>query len=296
VHQITKRKGIVLAGGSGTRLYPSTKVISKQLLPVYDKPMVYYPITTLMLADIRDILIISTPESLGLYRTLLGDGSSFGVKFDYCIQHKPSGLAEALLLGEEFIGDDPSALVLGDNLFYGNDLQNVLQNATLEVGHATIFAYRVNDPHRYGIVTLDETGQATSLEEKPTEPKSNLAVTGLYFYPSGVSEMARGVKPSARGELEITDLNRMFLERQHLKVEILRRGFAWFDTGTHMSLVEASQFIATIEERQGLKVACPEEIAYRKGWIGQSQLLESVLAHSNSQYGNYLQLLSEGGL
>ncbi len=296
MYQKTKRKGIVLAGGSGTRLYPSTKVISKQLLPVYDKPMVYYPITTLMMADIRDILIISTPESLGLYRSLLGDGSNFGIRFEYCVQNKPSGLAEALLLGETFIGDNPSALILGDNLFYGNDLQNMLLNADSENDHATVFAYRVNDPHRYGVVTLNEAGQATSLEEKPAEPKSNLAVTGLYFYPNGAAEMAKAVKPSARGELEITDLNRMYLERQHLKVEILRRGFAWFDTGTHMSLVEASQFIATIEERQGLKVACPEEIAYRKGWIGQDQLLKSVREHSKSQYGHYLQLLSEGVL
>ena len=296
MYRKTKRKGIVLAGGSGTRLYPSTKVISKQLLPVYDKPMVYYPITTLMLADIRDILIISTPESLDLYRSLLGDGSNFGVTFEYRIQNKPSGLAEAFLLGERFIGDDPSALVLGDNLFYGNDLQSVLLNATSDDEQATVFAYRVNDPHRYGIVTLNEMGEATSLEEKPIEPKSNLAVTGLYFYPSGVAEMARAVKPSSRGELEITDLNRMYLERQHLKVEILRRGFAWFDTGTHMSLVEASQFIATIEERQGLKVACPEEIAYRKNWINQDQLLKSVQEHSNSQYGHYLRLLSEGAL
>lgn len=292
----TKRKGIILAGGSGTRLYPSTKVISKQLLPVYDKPMIYYPVTTLMLADIRDILIISTPESLELYRSLLGDGKHFGVSFEYCVQESPNGLAEAFLLGEEFIGDNPSALILGDNLFYGNDLQNVLLDVTLKDSKATVFAYRVNDPHRYGVVTLNETGQATSLEEKPAIPKSNLAVTGLYFYPCGVSEMAKAIKPSARGELEITDLNRMYLERQNLNVEVLRRGFAWFDTGTHMSLIEASQFIATIEERQGLKVACPEEIAYRKNWIGQEQLIESVRTHSNSQYGQYLKLLSEGAL
>jgi glucose-1-phosphate thymidylyltransferase len=291
-----KRKGIILAGGSGTRLYPTTQVVSKQLLPVYDKPMVYYPLTTLMLADISEILIISAPESVDQYKKLFGTGEQFGVKLQYAVQEKPNGLAEAFLLGEKFVGDAPSALVLGDNIFYGNDLQNYLTASSSKRDLATIFAYRVNDPERYGVVEIDKMGRAVSLEEKPASPKSNLSVTGLYFYPPGVSDYAKRVVPSARGELEITDLNRLYMQESNLNVEVLGRGFAWFDTGTHQSLLDASQFIATIEQRQGLKVACPEEIAFRKGWIDEAELAQSAQRYANSQYGHYLKLLGEGAV
>lgn len=289
-----KRKGIVLAGGSGTRLYPSTQVISKQLLPVYDKPMIYYSLTTLMLADIKEILIISTPESIDQYKALLGSGEQFGISLQYMIQEKPNGLAEAFLLGEDFVGDDPSALILGDNIFYGNDLQTYLTTSSRRYDEATVFSCRVNDPERYGVVEVDEMGRAISLEEKPAVPKSNLCVTGLYFYPPGVAEYAKQVEYSHRGELEITDLNRLYMAESRLNVEVLGRGFAWFDTGTHQSLLDAAQFIATIEQRQGLKVACPEEIAFRKHWIDHARLLAATERYAKSQYGDYLKLLSDG--
>ncbi|XOJ89822.1 glucose-1-phosphate thymidylyltransferase RfbA [Methylophilaceae bacterium Uisw_097] len=283
-----KRKGIILAGGSGTRLYPVTHTISKQLLPVYDKPMIYYPLTTLMLGDIREILIISTPQDLPQFENLLGDGSQWGLKLSYKQQPSPDGLAQAFILGEDFIGDDLSTLILGDNIFYGHDLENLLHSANTRESGATVFAYHVNDPERYGVAKFNKDNQVISLEEKPKQPKSNYAVTGLYFYDQKVVELANHLKPSARGELEITDLNKLYLESNELFIKIMDRGYAWLDTGTHDSLLDASQFISTIENRQGLKVACPEEIAYRKQWITKTDLTDLAKPLLKNQYGEYL--------
>jgi glucose-1-phosphate thymidylyltransferase len=285
---MTTRKGIILAGGTGTRLYPATQAISKQLLPVYDKPMVYYPLSTLMLASIRDILLISTPEDTPRFEALLGDGSQWGLNLSYAVQPEPGGLAQAFIIGGDFIGSEPSALVLGDNVFYGHDFYRLLSNATTRSDSATIFVYHVQDPERYGVAGFDGNGKVTSLEEKPAHPKSGYAVTGLYFYDEQAVEMVKSLRPSQRGELEITDLNRLYLEQGRLHVEIMGRGYAWLDTGTHESLLDASQFIATLERRQGLKVACPEEIAYRQGWIDAAQLEELAQPLLKSGYGQYV--------
>jgi len=289
-------KGIILAGGSGTRLYPLTKVTSKQLLPIYDKPMIFYPLSTLMLAGIRDILIISTPSDTSRFKELLGDGSDLGIHLSYAVQPSPDGLAQAFLIGESFVGDEPCALILGDNIFYGGwfrkNLADAVRNA--ETGKATIFGYYVQDPERFGIVEFDSQQNVISVEEKPKEPKSNYAITGLYFYPSGVSEMAKQVKPSARGELEITDLNRMYLEKNDLKVQILGRGFAWLDTGTMESLMEASVFIQTVQNRQGVVISSPEEIAYHEKWITKEQLLNTAEHYGKSPYGSHLRRVAEG--
>ena len=287
-------KGIVLAGGSGTRLYPSTMTVSKQLLPVYDKPMVYYPISVLMLAGIREILIISTPRDLPNFKTLLGDGSQFGVKFSYKEQPSPDGLAQAFVLGEEFIGNDDVALILGDNIFYGAGFSAQLKNAVKsakEKQEATVFGYLVKDPERFGVVEFDENGKAVSIEEKPTEPKSNYAVTGLYFYDNSVIEKAKSLKPSKRGELEITDLNRIYLEEGKLNVEKFGRGFAWLDTGTHNSLLKAGQYVQTIEENQGIKIACLEEVAIRMGYLSKDEILENISGYKNNEYYNYIKFL-----
>jgi len=283
-----KRKGIILAGGSGTRLHPATLAISKQLLPVFDKPMIYYPLSTLMLGGIRDILIISTPQDTPRFQQLLGDGARWGLNLSYAVQESPDGLAQAFVIGESFLGNSPSALVLGDNLFYGHDFATLLEQANTRTDCASVFAYHVQAPQRYGVVEFDAAGKAISLEEKPATPRSNYAVTGLYFYDEQVSQIARTLKPSPRGELEITDLNRIYMEMGKLSVQIMGRGYAWLDTGTHESLLDASQFIATIEHRQGLKVACPEEIAYRKGWIDAAELEILAAPLRKNGYGQYL--------
>ena len=283
-----KRKGIILAGGSGTRLYPVTHTISKQLLPVYDKPMIYYPLTTLMLGGIQEILIISTPQDLPQFDNLLGDGSQWGLKLSYKKQPSPDGLAQAFILGEDFIGDDLSTLILGDNIFYGHDLENLLYSAHARESGATVFAYHVNDPERYGVAEFNTDYQVISLEEKPKQPQSNYAVTGLYYYDQKVVELANQLKPSARSELEITDLNKLYLDKNELFVEMMDRGYAWLDTGTHDSLLDAGQFISTIESRQGLKVACPEEVAYRKGWISKKDVERLAKPLQKNQYGQYL--------
>ena len=288
-------KGIILAGGSGTRLYPLTKVTSKQLLPVYDKPMIYYPLSTLMLAGIRDILIISTPTDTPRFQDLLGDGSHFGIHLSYAVQPSPDGLAQAFLIGEEFIGDEPCAMILGDNIFYGNDFSSILEKARrgAENGRATVFGYYVPDPERFGIVEFDENEKVLSVEEKPAQPKSNYAITGLYFYPKGISAMAEQVKPSARGELEITTLNEMYLHQGSLDVQLMGRGYAWLDTGTMESLLEAAEFVHMVEKRQSVKISAPEEIAYRFGWISTEELLESAKLYGKSPYGQHLTRVAE---
>ena len=289
-------KGIILAGGAGTRLYPLTMVTSKQLLPVYDKPMIYYPLSTMMLAGIQDILIISTPEDTPRFENLLGNGKQFGINLSYAVQPSPDGLAQAFIIGKEFAGDEPCAMILGDNIFYGNGFSSILKGAVAnaENGRATVFGYYVSDPERFGVVEFDENGKVISIEEKPAEPKSNYAVTGLYFYPKGVPEMAENVKPSARGELEITTLNDMYLKLDRLDVQLLGRGFAWLDTGTMESLLEAADFVHMVEKRQGVKISAPEEIAYRFGWISTEKLLESAERYGKSPYGTHLKAVAEG--
>jgi glucose-1-phosphate thymidylyltransferase len=288
------RKGIILAGGSGTRLYPLTLVTSKQLLPVYDKPMIYYPLSTLMLAGIRDILIISTPQDLPNFKRLLGDGSQFGINLSYAEQPSPDGLAQAFIIGEDFIGEDECAMILGDNIFFGHDLTIILREAANNKGRATIFAYYVDEPQRFGVVEFDDEGRVISIEEKPSNPKSNYAVTGLYFYDKDVAKYAKSLKPSARGELEITDLNRIYLEMGKLDVKLLGRGYAWFDAGTVDSLIEASEFVRTIQKRQGIVISAPEEIAYINGWITKDKLLESAERYGKSIYGKHLRNVAEG--
>lgn len=289
-------KGIVLAGGSGTRLYPLTKVTSKQLLPIYDKPMIYYPLSTLMLAGIKDILIISTPDDTPRFEALLGDGSQFGISLSYCVQPSPDGLAQAFILGEEFLGDEPGAMILGDNIFYGNGFRRMLREAVrnAEAGRATVFGYYVSDPERFGVVAFDENGRVTSIEEKPSSPKSNYAVTGLYFYPAGVSARAKAVQPSDRGELEITTLNEMYLKDGLLDVQLLGRGFAWLDTGTMSSLLAAANFVEMIQTRQGITISAPEEIAFINSWVDKEKLMESAKAYGKSPYGEHLKAVAEG--